>query len=179
MSPISRSKKANPEVFMKVLLFVVFIAMSGLHHAAIADDDCQFDQQNQLDVLRKLQAKYKGSTLAEDERLLTIRRGGSVIRFQRGGCEHLGITIKYQTTEKKDYGNKDVLFSKAGELLEEFGQEFIGIAEFRDLIKHGRFRLLQEKDPVIYIIEHEHLTSFEVIYSEAGGTKVIEVGYYL
>ncbi|HAS53651.1 MAG: hypothetical protein A2X56_13500 [Nitrospirae bacterium GWC2_57_13] len=164
---------------MKVFLIALFMVTLGLHHAAIADDDCQFDQQDQIEVLRKLQAKYKGSTLAEGERELTINRGNSVIRFQRGGCEHLGITIKYQTTEKKDYRTKDALFSKAGELLEEFGQEFIGIAEFKDLIKQGSFRLLQEKDPVIYSIELKRLSSVEVMYSEEGGTKVIEVGYYL
>lgn len=160
---------------LTALMILLFLFPQPL----FADDECNFDQQNQIEVLRLLQSKYEQSKLSEEKRTLTIEREGATIYFKRGGCEHLGISVRYRTRDSRNFNDQNVLFDQAEKLIEEFGQEFINIDEFKKLIADKKYKLLQENNPRIYAISYEHLTYFEIISSESGGYKIIEVSYYL
>lgn len=164
---------------MKILLTSILILSLAFPQMLIADDECNFDQKNQIEVLRKLQTEYENSRLSENERTLTIERGNSTIHFQRGGCEHLGISIRYHTKDNRNFDDQDTLFDQAGKLIEEFGREFINIDEFRNLIKNKEFKLIQGKNTRIYVIHYKSLTNFEIIASEKDGYRIITVSYYL
>jgi len=174
-----RRKKLIDWAYAMNILTALMILLLLFAQPLIADDECNFDQQNQIEVLRRLQSKYEKSKLAEEERTLTIERGKSTIYFQRGGCEHLGISIKYRTKDNRNFNDQNALFDQAEKLIEEFGQEFIKIDEIKKLITDKKYKLLQENNPRIYAINYKHLSYFEITFSESEGYKIIEVSYYV
>ena len=56
---------------MERIFFIVLIVLCTLCGPAIADDECPFDQENQIEVLKKLQKKYQNSELIEIPRFKT------------------------------------------------------------------------------------------------------------
>lgn len=44
---------------MKVILLTILVLLFAIQNGVIADDECQFDQENQIEVLKQLQKKYE------------------------------------------------------------------------------------------------------------------------
>ena len=75
-----------------------------------ASEDCSFDQDHQVEVVRNLSARYPGGTLDVPAHQVTwpLIGGGSVI-FEFGGCAHLGSVITRSDPLAKKRTRKQVL----------------------------------------------------------------------
>ena len=156
-----------------VIVFLLFANLSK------AQDECIFDTKNQEKVLIKLQKKYRGSKLIENQNTLEVTWDRGIVRYQRGGCDHFGENIRYLTSENLDFSNKSILFAQVTKMAKEFFRDLISGEELEEILKKGKYSFSKSGHGNLYSIPHDRLIDLSILYSRSDQYHTIEVGYYI
>lgn len=163
--------------WLSIILMTLLVSLFT-NAAADGEAECTYDLNSQHEEIQRLLKKYPCAEPTGIKNEITIPRGNNTYVFRRGGCNHLGISITLKTPSRTDYTQREVLFSKALELIKEFG-EFTDPAEIRKLIKANKYDRSQVPEVgTLYSIHHPLLSDFVIIYKREGAMQIIEVSYY-
>lgn len=161
---------------MKTMILVSTLLLA--QPLAAADDECSFDQDQQVRNYLLLQKKYPGSKYLKDEYRLVIPRGADEVNLSIGGCVHYGVLVELKTKKTAKFDSEEALMKAAVELAKEYSQ---------DMIEHERMaKIVTQKDwndtsPTThdyYLLNYDDLSVFEVYRRNENGFTIIGVNYY-
>jgi hypothetical protein len=153
--------------FMSILLVT-------LGSVSVADD-CLYDQDAHREVYAKLQQRYAGTIYLEAEKALEIPKGPDRVVLWRGGCEHLGFSIKYYGARMPETITQNQLFARAVELVREFDQELADSGELVRLLEKKEFQQLR---PDFYLVRYPRMSEFTIAYDVDKRGRYVDVSYY-
>jgi hypothetical protein len=141
------------------------------------EDECDFDQKEQLKQNIELQKKYPGSHLAEDNRVLVIPVDEGEVWLGIGGCVHYGITVELKTKFRDRYKREDAFMRRILGLAKAYAQGYIDYERLRAMIDARKWN--KETSPIrYYSLQYDDISTFEVYESEEDGRAVIGLSYY-
>lgn len=140
-------------------------------------DECDFDQKEQIESNIERQKEYPGSHLVEDDRVLVIPVAEGEVRLSVGGCVHYGVTIELKTKFRERYKSEDALMRRMLGLAKIYAHDYIDYERMRAVITAKKWN--KETSPVRYYqLKYDDISTFEVYESEEGASSVIGLSYY-
>jgi hypothetical protein len=157
--------------------FLIFVMVLFCQPVFADDDECDFDQREQLKNNIELQKKYPGSHLAEDNRVLVIPVDEGEVWLGIGGCAHYGITVELKTKFRDRYKSEDALMRRILGLARAYSQGYIDHERLRAVIDAKKWN--KETSPIrYYFVQYDDISTFEVYESEDGSRTVVGLSYY-
>jgi hypothetical protein len=141
------------------------------------EDECDFDQKEQIKANIERQKEYPGSHLVEDDRVLVIPVPEGEVRLGVGGCVHYGVTIELKTKFLERYKSEDALMRRMLGLAKVYAHDYIDYERMRAVIVAKKWN--KETSPVrYYLLRYDDISTFEVYESEEDSGSVIGLSYY-
>jgi hypothetical protein len=162
---------------IKYILSAILIILAC--SAQGATEECIFDVDEQIQVLKELQNEYPGSKISIGERSLEVAWDKGTIKYQRGGCDHFGETIIYTTTGKADFSTRDAMFAQAIKMGKEFFRGMLSGEKLAELLARKDYQHQRMEGSDWYSIPHEYLIDLSISYSRSGHKQTIDIGYYI
>jgi hypothetical protein len=139
-----------------------------------ATAECTYDQENQLEVLRKAAAREPGGRLDESQRrIVWSLPSGSTLTYTYGGCTHLGSEVTL-AEPRRTARSETLLFARAMELATRFW-DAADVAALRRGLQGRGFQREEANGRVYYRLAHEYYAEFFVAHEFADGVDRITI----
>ena len=148
-------------------LLAIFLFLFSL--SAYSDEECIFDENAYKNFIKNYVATHKDSSIQADGKSLFVKRQNEEIAVEGGGCTHLGMSIKLNSSQK--YDEKQFL-QKVLMLSTEFGDWLLNIDELQEAIQNKKW----EKIDKVYYFNLNVMTVFEASVNDQGN---INVNFYI
>lgn len=161
---------------MKTLIFISALLL--VQAAAVADDECDFDQDEQVQNNLLLEKKYPGSKYVKEEYKLVIPRGADEVTLSIGGCVHYGVLVELKTKKTTKFDSEQALMKAAVELAKEYSQDMIDYERMAKVIAQKDWNDPSSATRDYYLLNYDGLSTFEVYRRDEEDFTVIGVNYY-
>jgi hypothetical protein len=157
--------------------FLIFVMVLFCQPVFADEDECDFDQKEQLKHNFELQKKYSGSHLADENRVVVIPVDEGEVWLGIGGCAHYGITVELKTKFRDRYRSEAALMRRVLGLAKAYSQAYIDHERLRAVIDAKKWN--KETSPIrYYMLQYDDISTFEVYEDEDGSRTVIGLSYY-
>lgn len=164
---------------MKIIIVLISLFLSPV---LWADDDCSFDQENQVAVLTAIAQSKPGATLDVEKRQVSWGASGTDMTFfSYGGCEDLGSMVTRSTPMKSPRTHEQV-FSLARELARRFwnNQKVAADGATATLLaglSAKRFEVEKLDDSTIYRVLDKAYVELYVEHAYTDGIDTVTIGW--
>lgn len=156
-------------------LLAVVIFTSGSASFA-QEEECDFDQAEQLRNMQELQRKYPGSRYHADAHQLRIPEGNDTVILAIGGCVHYGVYIELQRVKTRAWDDEQALMKEILRLVRRYSQGLIDAARLAKVIAAKDWTRL---DADSYYLNYEDAHTTEIYRKEEDGQSIIGISDYL
>ncbi len=160
---------------MKRLAALIFVISLPL---LAEDEECIFDQDQQLEEYKKLEQRFPGSSYVEDEYRLIIPVEEGQVHLGKGGCVHYGITIELIQPKTDRYKDEEAFFAEVVRLVEQYDNELADAGELKKLLQQKKLENIPDDTGRYYFVTYEGLTAFEIYQRDEADKTLIGVSYY-
>ena len=153
------------------LLILVIFSAANICYA----DDCTYDQEAQIELLKSIVKSHPGGVLNAKEKIISCSTpSASASSVQYGGCEHLVFTITKNISHSKKLSETEV-FVLAGALAREYWAPNDALALSNSITEKTLSKDIME-DSTYYNIPSEFYYSFFIEHNSQKGYVSIEWG---
>ncbi|MDH3975180.1 MAG: hypothetical protein OEV42_12940 [Deltaproteobacteria bacterium] len=176
-------KSKNKTIYIKKLGEIKKLGDPGRSRPAkqfaqIDEEECIFDQKEQLLEYKRLEKQYAGSEYIENEYKLVIPKGKNQVHLRKGGCVHYGMTIELVQPKTDKYRVDKPFFSEVISLLEAYGQDMVDMKLLRKLLDDKQWTDMSNESGRYFFINYEDYTSFEIYERNDDSQTIIGVNFY-
>jgi hypothetical protein len=118
------------------------------------EEECIYDQDEQVNAYLELEKKYPGSRYVEDKYELQIPENGDQVTLRRGGCVHFGIYIEFRTARTEQFEDESAFFAKVSDLIGDYGQKLLEPAMLENSRAKQSVEIVELHDGVYYVLPH-------------------------
>lgn len=170
--------------FINCLIFLLFGSMNAASSAdEIADQDCSFNQEHQVQVLRAMANRFPGGQLDIKNRTIQWKQSatdGTQLNF--GGCFHLASGVT-QTIRLSQARTQAQVFALAKFLAKRYwdNQLVSAGAAFDALVaalNAGKYAVSYEEGKTIYAISDETYDELTVSHSYQNGIDTVMIVWF-
>jgi hypothetical protein len=160
---------------MKYFAACFLVFFSGF---TFASEDCSFNQDYQVEVVRNLSARYPGGSLDETAHRITwtMKGGGSVV-FEFGGCAHLGSVITRSDPLAKKRTSKQVLGIARHLARKYWHWDMLAVQTMVTNLERSSFITEIIDDKTFYRIKDPTYTEFYIEHEYIDGTDRVTVAW--
>ena len=139
-------------------------------------DECDLDQNSRIEENIKLQKKYPGSYLMEDNLVLVVPTKGGEVNINIGGCAHFGVTIEFKTKLINKNISENEFMDNILWLSKTYSQGIINQEQLKKTIKEKNW--LQPKEGVKFYFFNYDGSPFEVYENTKNDYTIIGFSSY-